>query len=149
MMTPECYYTRLKKYLEDSDVGHDMAAPLMQGSVVHTDIEGDPQKYELIKICDRCVLRPRKTKRADLYFGFTRGSLDYLLEPCPKNVHDLMNRFFDCLLENRADRKAELKVLVSQLEAAAKGYLKMLKLGGHRAVPTLAKIGVKLPPWIK
>lgn len=145
----ESYYPRLKKFLEESEVGHQMAAPLKQGCVVYTDLEGDDQKYELVKVKNKCVLRPRTSRRAELQFTFTRFSIDYLLEPTPTSVHDLMNRYFDCLLENDITKKAELKIRVSLLESVRKGYLKMLCLGGHRAIPTLVAVGIDIPHLIR
>lgn len=139
------YCEKLKSFLEDSDVGHDMAAPLRQGCVVFTSIEGDDMKYEFVKTGNKCVLCKRRSKKADMYFKFTRGSLDIILEPPPENVKILMNRIFDCLLEKDETKKAELIIFTNFIDAASKGYFKMLRLGGSRAFPALAAVGIKIP----
>lgn len=144
----EKYYNRLKQYLEESDVGHQMVEPLKKGCVVYTDIEKDNRKYELVKIKNRCELRLRESRHAELQFKFTHSSIDYLTEPPPENIHEMMNRFFDCLLEEDETKKAELIFRTNIFEIIRKGYLSLLLLGGQRAVPTLVSIGVELPHWL-
>ena len=140
-MADETSYQRMKKFLDECEAGHDMVKPLKKDCVVYTDFYGDSREYELVRIGNRCVLRPRQSKKAELYFGFSQGSVDYILEPYPKTVHELMNRFFDCLLEKDAGKKAVLKIRVSLIEAVGKGYLKMLSLGGARGLTVLTRIG--------
>lgn len=135
----------MKHFFEESDIGHKTAAPLRQRSVAFAEFEDDDRKYELVKLGKRAVLRPRKSKKAEVLFKFSEGSIDYLFEPPPKSVQDFINRFFDCLLDEDASKKAELKLLTSIFDGWRKGYIKMLMQGGTRAVPTMAKVGINIP----
>ena len=91
-MPGECH-DRMKRFFEDSEIGHKTAAPLKQNTVSFAEFEDDDGKYELVKLGKRCVLRPRKSKKAVVLFKFSKGSIDYLFEPPPESVREFINRF--------------------------------------------------------
>ncbi|MFH1537480.1 MAG: hypothetical protein ABIH66_00880 [bacterium] len=143
-MPGECH-DRMKRFFEESDIGHGTAAPLRQKAVAFAEFEGDVEKYELVKLGKRCVLRPRKSKKAEVLFRFSKGSIDHLFEPPPESVHDFINRFFDCLIEKAPSKKAVVKLLTSIFDGWRKGYINMLLQGGGRAIPTMSKVGINIP----
>lgn len=138
-------YERMKRFYEESEIGHQMAAPLKQNAVAFVEFDGDDQIYDLIKIDDRSVLRPKECERADIYFKFSSGSIDYLFDPPTESAEDYINRLCDCLLEKDPSKKVELKLLTSIIDGWRKGYIAMMKLGGPRGISTVAKIGIRIP----
>ncbi|MFH1537487.1 MAG: hypothetical protein ABIH66_00915 [bacterium] len=138
-------YERMKRFYEESEVGHQMAAPLKQKAVAYVEFQGDDQIYELIKIENRSVLRPKESERAEIFFKFSRGSIDYLFEPPSENVEDYINRLCDCMLEKDPSKKVEMQLLTSIVDGWRKGYIAMMKLGGTRAIATVARIGIRIP----
>jgi len=138
-------YQRMKKFYEESDIGHQLAAPLKEGTRAVVEFVGDQQLYGMEKVKGRTVLTPGKPEKAEIYFKFSEGSIDYLFNPPADDAADYINRLCDCLLEKDPNKKVELKLLTSVVDGWRKGYIAMMMLGGPRAVSTIAKIGIKIP----
>ncbi|MEW5947612.1 MAG: hypothetical protein AB1742_15595 [bacterium] len=138
-------YERMKRFYEESEIGHQIAAPLVEGATAIVEFDGDPETYTLVKVKGRSVLKPGRPQKADIYFRFSAGAINYLFEPPTADAADYVNRLCDCLLETDPGKKVEFKLLQSLVTGWRKGYIAMMKLGGPRAISTVAKVGIRIP----
>jgi hypothetical protein len=138
-------YLRFKQFYEESDIGHQLAGPLKEGAIAWVEIANDEQIYELIKIDGRSVFRPKQSEKADIFFRFSEGSISYLFDPPTSDTAEYVNRLCECLLKKDRSQNVETQLLVSMVDGWRKGYISMIKLGGTRALATIAKIGILVP----
>ncbi len=136
-------YEMMKQFYETSDIGHQFAKPLKEGATAIIEFEGDPEAYTMVKHRGRSVLKPGKPKKAEIYFWFSKAAVDYLFNPPAEDPQEYVNRLLECLLSK--DRPVKMKLLTSIVTGWRMGYIGMMKLGGPRAISTIAKLGIKIP----
>ncbi|MFH1537481.1 MAG: hypothetical protein ABIH66_00885 [bacterium] len=135
----------MKRFFDESEIGRQVVVPLRQRAVAYFEFEGDEGKYELIKIGKRAYLRPGKSKKAEVRFRVGKEAVGYLFDTPLESVKDYVHRLCDCLEEKDPAKKVEMKMLTNFFDFWFKGYFGLLKMGGSRAIRTLAKIGIKVP----
>ncbi len=136
-------YELMKQFYETSEIGHQFAKPLKEGATAIIEFEGDPETYTMVKHKGRSVLKPGKPKKAEIYFWFSKAAVDYLFNPPTTDPQEYVNRLLDCLLDK--EKPVKMKLLTSIVNGWRMGYVAMLKLGGPRAIATIAKLGIKIP----
>ena len=138
-------YLRMKDFFETNPVTKKLAAPLKEGAVAWIQFEGDDTSYTLIKENGMSVLRSGKPEKAELYMKLNKGAIDYLFELQSDNVQDYALRLFECAIRPTPERRVEGKLTTSLLDAYRKGYIKMLLMGGPKAISWAAQLGIQIP----
>lgn len=138
-------YEILKKFYEESEIGHQVAKSLKEGTCAMIEFEGDPKIYKMHKKEGRTIIEEGKPEKAEMYFKFSNHALFYLFNPPTDNVSDYVNRLCDCVMEKDSLKRVEVKLLTSVIDAWRKGYISMMKLGGARAIATVATLGIRIP----
>lgn len=138
-------YLRMKEFFETNPITKKLVEPLKEGAVAWMEFEGDETPYTLIKEKGKSVLRPGKPEKPELYMKFNKGAIDYLFELRSDNIQDYALRLFECAIRPTPERRVEGKLLTSLLDAYRKGYIKMLLLGGPKAVGWAAQLGISIP----
>lgn len=138
-------YEILKKFYEESEIGHQVAKSLKEGTCAIIEFEGDPKIYKMHKKEGRTIIEEGKPEKAEMYFKFSNYALFYLFNPPTDNVSDYVSRLCDCVMEKDSTKRVEVKLLTSVIDAWRKGYISMMKLGGTRAIATVATLGIRMP----
>lgn len=138
-------YEKMRRFFYESEIGRDVVVPLRHKATAYVDFEGDDNKYELIKLGKRAYIRPRKARKAEVHFWFSKWSVGYFFDQPLSGVRDYVHRLCDCLEERDPSKQVRMKMLTNMFDAWRKGYFGLLKLGGARALRTLPKIGIHVP----
>lgn len=133
----------MKEFYEKSEIGHYVAKPLKEGATAIVEFEGDPDTYAMIKHKGKTVLKVGKPEKAEIYFWFSKAAMQYLFYPESKDTKEYVNRLLDCMISK--DKPVKMKLLASIVTGWRKGYISMMKIGGTRAISTIAQLGVKIP----
>ena len=136
-------YDIMKEFYETSEIGHQFAKPLKEGATAIVEFEDDPETYTLVKHRGRSVLKPGKPKKAEIYFWFSKAAVDYLFNPPSTDPQEYVNKLLECLLSK--EKPVKMKLLTSIVTGWRMGYVAMMKLGGRKAIATIAKLGIKIP----
>ncbi len=139
------YAKKVRDFLEVNEITRKVVEPLKEGAVAWVEIEGDPQPYTLIKKEGRSHFIEGKPEKPEVYFKFSKEAIDYLLSFKSDKIEDYVDRLSECMLNPTETRWIKFNLLTTMLDAARKGYIKMVLLGGKKALKTLAKLGIKIP----
>lgn len=138
-------YLRMKEFYETNPITMKLVAPLKEGAVAFIEFEGDDTPYTLVKEKGKSVLKPGKPAKHEMYMKFNKGAIDYILSTDSEKIEDYALRLFECAIRPTPERRVEGKLTTSLLDAYRKGYIKMLLLGGSKAVGWAAQMGISIP----
>lgn len=139
------YAKKIQDFFETNSITRKVVEPLKEGAVAWVEIEDDPQPYSLIKKGGKSRLLLGKPEKPDVYFKFSKEAIDYLTSLQSDKLEDYVERLSECMLNPTPTRWIKFNLLTTMLDAARKGYVKMVLLGGKKALKTLAAIGIKIP----
>jgi len=139
------YAKKIQEFFEVNEITRKVVEPLKEGAVAWVEIEGDPQPYTLIKKGGRSYIIEGKPEKPEVYFKFSKEAIDYLLSLKSEKIEDYVDRLSECLLNPTPTRWIKFNLLTTMLDAARKGYVKMVMLGGKKALKTLTLLGIRIP----
>lgn len=139
------YAKKIQEFFEVNEITRKVVEPLKEGAVAWVEIEDDPQPYTLIKKGGRSYIMEGKPEKPEVYFKFSKEAIDYLLSTNSDRIEDYVERLSECMLNPTSRRWIKFNLLTTMLDAARKGYVRMVLLGGKKALKTLAALGIKIP----
>ncbi len=141
-------FERMRDYYNNSELAQEVTKTLKEGAVGEVQFEDDPGTYMMIKENGRSVFKEGKPNKPQVYFKFSKGAVDYLLEleeSGSNDIEEYVTRFAKCILEPTPERKIEMKLCTNIVTGARMGYFGMMLMGGSKAVDLVVKMGIKIP----